>query len=291
MPTKLCAVLIVACLSSFASADDFKSDLISVKVQGSGPDMILIPGFACSADVWLEVVREFKPRLRLHVVQIAGFAGSPPAKGEPDKYLAAIRDEVARYIKTKHVKNPVLLGHSMGGLVSLMVSSKEPSTVGHVIIVDALPLFSLIFNPLATTEQSLPFARAFETQVLNMDDMQFEKQAKSSAARLTKKEARADLLVKWSKASDRKVYARIFREVMAYDARPGLDAITCPITVLFAYDKAMGVSKKHVTSLYENAYANAEDVRFQCVSDSFHFIMWDQPEVFMKALDSALKER
>ena len=48
--------------------------------------------------------------------------------------------------------------------------------------------------------------------------MRFEQQAKSSASILTKDDEKKDLLLKWSKESDRKAYAQIFREIMAYDA-------------------------------------------------------------------------
>ncbi len=144
-------------------------------------------------------------------------AGSPAAENVPESYLKTIRDEIARYIEVGKLKKPVLIGHSMGGLLSLLVSSKEPSTVGRVIIVDALPFFSLLFNPLATAEQALPQAEALEKQMVSLDDMQFEQQAKSSASILTKDVEKKDLLLKWSKESDRKAYAQIFRELMAYD--------------------------------------------------------------------------
>ena len=266
----------------------FESDFISVKTQGTGPDVILIHGFASSSDVWLGVAKEIGPRFRLHLISVAGLASSAAAENVPESYLETIRDEIARYIEATKLKQPILIGHSMGGLLSLLVSSTEPSMVGQVIIVDALPFFSLLFNPLATAEQVLPQAKAMEKQMLSLDDMQFEQQAKSSASILTKDDKKKKLLLQWSKESDRKAYAQIFREIMAYDARPELNKITCPVLVVYAYDKAMFVPEAQLAQLYANAYANVKGVRIQRVADSFHFIMWDQPERFQKTLNEVL---
>ena len=282
------AVLIGIWLSPVARAAEFESEFISVKTQGAGPDVILLHGFASSPDVWSEVAKKIDSRFRLHLVHVAGLAGSPAAENVPESYLATIRDEIARYIEVGKLKKPVLIGHSMGGLLSLLVSSNEPSTVGRVIIVDALPFFSLLFNPLATAEQVLPQAKAFEKQMVSLDDMQFEQQVKSSASILTKTDEKKALLLKWSKESDRKAYAQILREVMAYDARPELNKITCPVLVVYAYDKAMNVPEAQLAQLYANAYANVKGVHIQRVADSFHFIMWDQPERFQKTLNEVL---
>ena len=282
------AVLIGIWLSSVARAAEFESEFISVKTQGAGPDVILLHGFASSPDVWSGFAKKVDSRFRLHLVHVAGLAGSPAAKNVPESYLETIRDEIARYIEVGKLKKPVLIGHSMGGLLSLLVSSNEPSTVGRVIIVDALPFFSLLFTPLATAEQVLPQAKAFEKQMVSLDDMQFEQQVKSSASILTKNDEKKALLLKWSKESDRKAYAQILREVMAYDARPELNKITCPVLVVYAYDKAMNVPEAQLAQLYANAYANVKGVHIQRVADSFHFIMWDQPERFQKTLNEVL---
>jgi len=55
----------------------FASDRISVSVKGQGSDVILIPGLASSAHVWDATVAHLAATHRVHVVQVAGFAGSP----------------------------------------------------------------------------------------------------------------------------------------------------------------------------------------------------------------------
>lgn len=57
----------------------FVSDRLSVEVIGQGPDVILIPGFGCSREVWRATAERLKATHRVHLVQLAGFAGEPGA--------------------------------------------------------------------------------------------------------------------------------------------------------------------------------------------------------------------
>src|SRR6266498_3755013 len=115
-------------------ATAFESDYLFVKVEGHGPDLILIHGFACSPEVWSGLAKEIGPGFRLHFVGVSGFAGSAGPKVEPESYLTTIRDEITRYIDTEKLNKPILIGHSMGGLVSLLVASNAGPKVSKVIV-------------------------------------------------------------------------------------------------------------------------------------------------------------
>src|SRR5688500_1123784 len=60
----------------------FASDRLSVEVVGSGPDVILIPGFGSSRAVWRAEAERLKATHRVHLVQLAGFAGEPWTHGD-----------------------------------------------------------------------------------------------------------------------------------------------------------------------------------------------------------------
>src|SRR5580698_6550482 len=61
----------------FPSLAEPVSDRITVTVRGKGPDVVLIPGLTCSSAVWDATVARLEGRYRLHIVQVAGFAGAP----------------------------------------------------------------------------------------------------------------------------------------------------------------------------------------------------------------------
>lgn len=271
-------MLLATWLLLMGRAAAFESDYLSVKVEGNGPDLILIHGFACSPEVWSGLAKEIGPHHRLHLVQVAGFAGSPAPKVAPESYLKTIRDEITRYIDAEKLNKPILIGHSMGGLISLLVASNAESKVSNVIVVDALPFFGLMFNPLATSEQVLPQAMAIEKQMAGLDDASFEQRAKSTASIFTKSDEKKELLLQWSKACDRKLYATYLREILACDARPELKTITCPVTILYAYDEAMRIPETQLKNLYSTAYTDLKTANIKPVPNSLHFIMWDQPK-------------
>ena len=266
----------------------FESDLISISSRGAGQDVVLIHGFASTSEVWMDLVAQQETSFRFHIVDIKGFAGKEASSSQPERFLDAIRDEVLRYISAEELDKPVLVGHSMGGLLSLMIGSTEPGRIKKIIVVDALPFYSLLFNPQATSEEVTPFALNMETQLINMSEEQFAMQSKNSASILTKDPDKVDVLINWSTSSDRNVYAQVIREVMTYDARNTLVDITCPVVILYAFDEAMPIPKEQLETLYQTAYSNLEHVALIRVEDSYHFIMWDQSESFQSALASAL---
>src|SRR5206468_2702470 len=72
----------------------------AVKVTGSGKPMILIPGLACSGDVWDSTVAHFKDRYECHVLTLAGFAGQPALKGDA-AFSDTIVKGIAKYARDK----------------------------------------------------------------------------------------------------------------------------------------------------------------------------------------------
>ena len=60
------------------------------------------------------------------------------------------------------------------------------------------------------------------------------------------------------------------------------------MTVLYAYDGAMGVPEAQLKLLYSTAYANMKTVRIKSIPGSFHFIMWDRPQRFYTMVKEAL---
>lgn len=73
-----CLLIAVAAFVSSAAVADSWSDRITVTVRGHGPDIVLIPGLTCSSAVWDATAAHLEGHYRLHLVQVNGFAGTPP---------------------------------------------------------------------------------------------------------------------------------------------------------------------------------------------------------------------
>ncbi|MBX4159128.1 hypothetical protein K4A07_18570, partial [Lactiplantibacillus plantarum] len=79
------------------AAAPFVSDRLSVEVVGQGPDVILVPGLASSREVWRATADWLKAAHRVHLVQLAGFAGEAWTQGD-GAFVQPEVQELARYI-------------------------------------------------------------------------------------------------------------------------------------------------------------------------------------------------
>jgi len=79
-------------------------------------------------------------------------------------------------------------------------------------------------------------------------------------------------------------------ELLATDLRPDLSYLKAEVTVLAAYDKAMGGPISRLENLYKSQYEKAPTYKIHMVEDSFHFIMIDQTDKFISIIKEVLAD-
>lgn len=253
---------------------------IAVTVEGAGPDIILIPGLASSREVWAGLVSKLQASHRLHLVQVAGFAGLPALPEMDGRVAAPVAEAIADYIRSQHIKAPVIIGHSLGGEVALMLGARHPEQVGRLMIIDALPFYSLLFDPAATPAAVAPHAASFRDAMMAAPAEQANAMQRQAIERLVKTEAARPAVIEAAMRSDRKVVADATYELMTTDLRPELGHIKVPVEVVYAYDALYGIPASSVDATFGNAYTGTPTISFKRIDGSFHFIMLDQPQVF-----------
>lgn len=286
------AIIVAVSVGQHAKAatpfPDPATERFSVTVTGSGPDVILIPGLASSAAVWDGTVAKLGGHYRLHVLNLAGFAGEPAGANATGAVIAPSVEALDAYIKANHLQHPIIVGHSMGGLMALMLARSHPEDTGKLVIVDALPFVGLIFNPNATVAAMTPQAAALRDGMLATPADAFAAQQKQSTARLVSKPADIERVTAWSVASDRRVFAQSFYEDLTTDLRPELAAIATPAVIIVPVASQYGMTADATLATYKAAYTGMPNVTFTPVDASLHFVMLDQPETFATALEGAL---
>ncbi len=98
------------------------------------PEVILLHGWGCDHTIWTTVQEHLTGvGFRVTALDFPGFGGSdePPVPWGMEDYTAWFE----RFIAARGIVNPVLVGHSFGGRVSLIYSSRN--TVSKVVLVDA----------------------------------------------------------------------------------------------------------------------------------------------------------
>lgn len=270
-----------------AAASAFASDRLSVQVVGQGPDVILIPGLGSSRDVWAPLAARLSATHRVHLVQLAGFAGEPWTHGD-GAFVQPEVDELARYIREAGLNRPAVIGHSMGALSGLLLAQQHPELVSRLLSVDSLPFFSALFGPGVTVDAARPFADQAVASILTMDEAAMLTAQRGTAQGMSRDPATREAMVRWTMASDRQAVAAALRDVMLTDARPGLAAMTTPVTALYAADADGGAPAAQADAIWTREYATLPGVELIRVDGSRHFIMADQPARFDELVDAFL---
>lgn len=271
-----------------AAAQPSQPTRFTVEVQGSGPAVILIPGLACSRAVYQQEAAKLTAHYRLYLVQINGFAGAPADANASGPLLAPVTAELAQYIEANHIEKPAIIGHSLGGLLGLMLAADHPGDVGRLMVVDAFPFFPAAFNPTATPEQFAPQAAAMRQKIISESDAEFARSEAAALSRMVMSPPNLKLVTGWALASDRSVVAQAMYDDMTTDMRPKLADIHAPVTVLYPWNRGMGL-RRWDDNLYQSAYATARNAWLVRIDNSRHFIMLDQPQAFDAAVRQFLQ--
>jgi pimeloyl-ACP methyl ester carboxylesterase len=279
--------LLAAPLAAFGQG--FSSDRISVVVQGEGKDVILVPGLGSSPRVWAELVKAV-PGYRYHLVQLSGFAGVPKAGNGEGAVAAPAAAELARYIAAQGLRQPAVIGHSMGGSIALMLAARHPQAVGRLMVVDMLPFLGMMFGPPGTTADSIrPTADMLLARRTAAEPAERKKSIETTIAGMVNTVAMRPAATADSLDSDPGVSARSLHELIVTDLGPELPRVTAPATVLYVTPKGVPLSDAQMDAVYKMAYAPLKGAQVKRVPDSAHFIMWDQPAKFQAEVKAFLQ--
>jgi pimeloyl-ACP methyl ester carboxylesterase len=260
-------------------------DRFSDEIVGHGPDIILIPGLASSRETWKATAMRLKDRYRVHLIQLAGFAGEPSRANATGAVLVPTAEAIDQYLVEQHLTPATIVGHSMGGTMALYLAEKHGADLKKVMLVDALPFYAVLMaGPAATAESVKPMADGIRASGGKMSDAQ---RAKMLAGMATS-QADKNMIAGWSKASDGNVVANAMADDIELDLRPGLATIKTPVTMLFPDYAPVGSPPGATAPMYQGAYATLPGVKLVPITNSVHFIMLDQPAQFNAALDAFL---
>jgi pimeloyl-ACP methyl ester carboxylesterase len=277
---------LAACATAAAppSAPAFASDRIAVEVHGSGPDVVLIPGLSSSPRVWDATIAAV-PGYRYHVVHVSGFDGRPAGANASGPVLVPVAEEIARYISESHLDHPAIVGHSMGGSWAMLVAGRHPGLAGKVMVVDMLPFLGAMFGgPGATPDTIRPIAEQIRAGIASSTGEARQRQIEQTIASMVKTESMRPATVAQSLASDPGVSAQGFYDVIVSDLRPDLANIHVPLTVLYVLPAGAPLTAEQIDGFYRLSYAGAPQAVLKRIPDSYHFIMFDQPDVFRREL-------
>lgn len=115
--------------------------LLHYSSVGIGQPIILIHGYLSSSQYWHGVVPELSRRHRVITIDLLGFGDSPKPRSSNyslEDHANAVRKTIQHVIGNEPC---VLVGHSMGALVSGKIATDEPKRVERLVLLN-MPIFT-----------------------------------------------------------------------------------------------------------------------------------------------------
>ena len=271
----LSLILLAAFITAHAGNYPFE-----VKISGSGTkSLVFIPGFGCSGEVWNETVKKFEADHKCYVLTMPGFSGVAP-QAAPD--VKSWVDAIADYIEKEKLDKPIVIGHSLGGIMAQWLAADHPVSVGKIVVVDALPCLPAFSNP-AFKASGAPDCSSFTTAYMQMNDQQFAQMQKRSVASLVADTSMITTITQWNVKSDKNTLGLVFCQLMNTDLREKISAVSCPSLVL------LESNFKGMSDAVSEQYKNMKNAQLVYATKGLHFIMYDDKDWYFQQLKSFLQ--
>jgi N-formylmaleamate deformylase len=253
----------------FEAAPDFKPVAFTVEVTGHGRPVIFIPGLGCPGEVWAETVAHLGDGYESHVLTLAGFAGTD-AIDEP--LSAAARRDLTRYIRSRRLRDPIVVGHSMGGFIAYWIASYHPELVGPVIVVDAGPALS----------GDIDEAKALRSRWKNASDEEFSGGMRAAFTQMTAFPRKMEPVIAAVTRSNRRTIGDAIFEMVTTDLTERVKEITAPVLVIAADGGYQSRIRAQIQTI--------PDHEMIVLPHTHHFVMYDAPDSFFKIIDKFLDD-
>lgn len=253
-----------------------------VKITGAGQPVIFLPGFTTPGEIWDPTIEVMDKPFKSYQFTYAGFAGVPAIELP---WYQTLSDQITAYMEKEDIKEAILIGHSMGGMLAIDLASAAPDRIEKMILVDALPCIREVIMPQYSADQ-IQYESPYSQQMIAMNDSAMRVTAGYMAQGMTNTPSKFGTLINWIMQSDRETYVYGYTDLLKLDLRDKLKNIKTSTLIL----SADFPSKDEALKTVEGQFENLKNKEIRIAQNSKHFIMFDQPEWFYDQVNSFLKQ-
>ena len=268
----------------FVEANGIKLHYLDYGTAGRRP-MVCVHGGAAHAHWFDFVAPGFTPDHHVVSLDLRGHGDSAWAEQHTYAWNTYAADLNA-FVEKLDLTDFVLIGHSMGGMVSLVYSATYPGRVGRLVVVDSIMLMPMDRVTRMRAYGATP-ARAYETQEDLVVRYRLEGAEKQVAApevlrRMALYSGKQDADGRWRHKADRRVYSN-FSQIAGV---PLWEKVKVPALVVRGGEHSTRFTAEAVAEVR----ARAPQVQVTAVSDSDHHVTLDNPQGFVEAVRNFLEK-
>ncbi|MBE0649893.1 MAG: alpha/beta hydrolase [Bacteroidales bacterium] len=110
----------------------WKGKNINYTVQGTGPAVVLLHGFPVNLHVWDKFVEFLSPHFKTIAIDLPGFGKS--SVYDSVHTMSFMAEAVKAVLEGENISKAILVGHSMGGYVSLAFAKLFPENLAGIVL-------------------------------------------------------------------------------------------------------------------------------------------------------------
>ncbi len=246
-----------------------KGTNVQYKMAGQGAAVILLHGWGCNLTTMASIESILVPHFTVYTLDFPGFGGSevPSEVWGVEEYTQMLED----FVSQLQIENPILIGHSFGGRVSILYGSRNQ--VQKIVLVDAAGAKPL--RPLKYYIKVYSYKLYKKCLYLTMGKERAE--AKLEVRRRTAGSADYNALT----GMMRRIFVKVVNEYL----ESVMPLIKCPVQLIWgAKDKDTPLREARVM------LARIPHAQLDVIDDAGHYSFLDNPFRFRALLTNFLKE-
>ena len=232
--------------------------------------LIILHGLFGSSKNWQSVATLLSENYQVYALDLRNHGESFHSASHS---IADMVEDVLRFIEFQQVVEPVLIGHSMGGLVGMQLALENPGRLSSLVVVDIAP-------------RSYDTDYSNEFNALSLDLALYQTRAEIDKAMqkyISSKELRQFLQMNIDQ-NEKGYFYKINAEVI--ESQPGRTTFMPSINTLAIYGSESGFILDSDKDLFKKYF---EQVQFACIQGAAHWLHYSHQGAFLKAVSEFLK--
>lgn len=249
--------------------------IVHYEVYGRGRPVILLHGWLGSWGVWQETMAYLGQFYRTYALDFWGFGESGKKR---ESY--AVQDFVSlvdQFMEILGITRAPLVGHSMGGTVSLSVAIQYPQRISQVTVIGSPVVGSSLamllklagIRPIAVLVHNMMWALKLGIRIY--------------APLVTRDRRWPDMMDRDLSRTTLESFLHSIASLRRTDLRPHLRQVRIPIMGMYGQNDVIVNPEE-----WRNLLENVPHARIERLQNSGHFPMLDEPEIFTHTLKNFL---